>query len=47
LKQCREEPIKYPSGVNGQRMDVAGKEISVCVMRWPLDSEESAGKEKL
>jgi hypothetical protein len=38
--------MKDPFGVNGQRTDVVGKEISVCVMRWPLDSEESVGKER-
>jgi hypothetical protein len=46
LKQSRKEPIKNPSGVNGPRMDVDGKEISVCVMRWLLDSQESVGKER-
>jgi hypothetical protein len=38
--------MKNPSGVNGQKMDGGGKEISVCVMRWPLDSQKSVGKER-
>jgi hypothetical protein len=45
LKPSQKGPIKNPSGVNGQRMDVGGKEISVCVMQWPLDLRESVERE--